>query len=128
MTSTPPPPAHARIARPTVDLPAVERFYVTGLGLDVLWRGQSNSLMAVGWPTAAWHLELVHDPQVTPHPTVEDLLVLYLGQQMDRELVARLQQHGGTQVAAHNPYWDANGVTIEDPDGYRLVLSQRTWP
>ncbi|MHB8296804.1 MAG: VOC family protein, partial [Acidimicrobiales bacterium] len=27
-----------------------------------------------------------------------------------------------------NPYWDRWGVTIEDPDGYRLVLSHRTWP
>lgn len=23
--------------------------------------------------------------------------------------------------------WDRRGVTVEDPDGYRLVLSTRTW-
>lgn len=118
---------HIRIARPTNDLPSAERFYASGLGLDVLWRSQSADLMAVGWPAAAWHLELVHDPQVMPRPTVEDLLVLYLGRQPDDELIARLKAHGGTQVTAHNPYWDTNGVTIQDPDGYRLVLSHRTW-
>ncbi|MEV4098267.1 hypothetical protein [Streptosporangium saharense] len=28
---------------------------------------------------------------------------------------------------SHNPYWDAHGVTLTDPDGYRLVLSTRSW-
>jgi hypothetical protein len=31
-------------------------------------------------------------------------------------------------VAARNPYWDRWGVTIADPDGYRLVLSSLSWP
>ena len=42
-------------------------------------------------------------------------------------LVARLEAHGGMRVPAINPYWDTWGVTITDPDGYRLVLCQRTW-
>ncbi|HEY9367901.1 MAG TPA: VOC family protein, partial [Streptomyces sp.] len=29
-------------------------------------------------------------------------------------------------VPAHNPHWD-DGVTIADPEGYRLVLCSRTW-
>jgi YycE-like C-terminal domain len=24
-------------------------------------------------------------------------------------------------------YWDIGGVTIADPDGYRIVLTQRSW-
>ncbi|MGV9639711.1 hypothetical protein [Streptomyces sp. NPDC003514] len=27
-----------------------------------------------------------------------------------------------------NPYWNKWGVTVEDPDGYRLVLCTRAWP
>jgi hypothetical protein len=41
---------------------------------------------------------------------------------------ATLVDAGGRRVAARNPYWDRWGVTIVDPDGYRLVLSHRTWP
>lgn len=26
------------------------------------------------------------------------------------------------------PWWDEGGVTIVDPDGYRLVLTSRSWP
>jgi hypothetical protein len=46
---------------------------------------------------------------------------------VDDALVARLLAHGGTRVPAHNPYWDTHGVTVADPDGYRLVLCSRTW-
>ena len=43
-------------------------------------------------------------------------------------MIRRLVGAGGTRVAARNPYWDQWGVTIADPDGYRLVLSSRSWP
>jgi hypothetical protein len=34
---------------------------------------------------------------------------------------------GGTRVTARNPYWETWGTTVQDPDGYRLVLSHRSW-
>ncbi|MBA8815852.1 putative glyoxalase superfamily protein PhnB [Microbacterium halimionae] len=64
---------------------------------------------------------------VTPNPTEEDLLVLYLAEPIDDALVARIEAAGGVAVDARNPYWNENGVTVEDPDGYRLVLSTRVW-
>jgi hypothetical protein len=42
--------------------------------------------------------------------------------------VRRLMDAGGTRVSARNPYWDRWGITIADPDGYRLVLSTLSWP
>ncbi|WP_435742445.1 VOC family protein [Nocardioides sp. SYSU DS0663] len=120
--------SHLRIARPTTDLRRAEAFWADGLGLDVLTRVvDGHQLVMLGWPDAAWHLELVEDAAITPRPTEEDLLVLYLGEHADDEFVARLCAHGGRVVAARNPYWDRWGVTIEDPDGYRLVLSRRRW-
>jgi hypothetical protein len=53
---------------------------------------------------------------------------LYLGQPADPELIQRLVGAGGRIVAARNPYWERRGITIADPDGYRLVLSHRSWP
>lgn len=43
---------------------------------------------------------------------------------MDR-LLAR---SGATPVASANPYWDRVGVTIVDPDGFRVVLAAGAWP
>jgi catechol 2,3-dioxygenase-like lactoylglutathione lyase family enzyme len=127
------PTATIRLARPSRDLAAAERFYVHGLGLQVLYRATAESsdehdLVMVGWPRAAWHLELVGGPHlnVAPSPTAEDLLVLYLSAPVDESLVARLEENGGRRVS-QGQYWDRWGVTVADPDGYRLVLSSRTW-
>ena len=117
-----------RLARPSRDLAVAERFWVDGLGMDVLLRVlDGHQLLMVGWPGAAWHLELVEDPDVEPRPTEEDLLVLYLGRPPAPELLSRLEAAGGRRVRARNSYWDEWGVTVEDPDGYRLVLSHRDW-
>jgi catechol 2,3-dioxygenase-like lactoylglutathione lyase family enzyme len=128
------PSGHVRIARPSRDLRATERFWVDGLGLDVLYRADSSAegghaLLMAGWPGAAWHLEFVDDREgETPAaPTEEDLLVLYLDGEVDEGAVSRLVDAGGTRVASRNPYWDHGGVTIADPDGYRLVLTSRSW-
>jgi hypothetical protein len=88
-----------------------------------------HALLMVGWPGAAWHLELVGDPdgETPPAATEEDLLVLYLDGPVDEAVVAQLIAAGGRRVPARNPYWDEWGVTIVDPDGYRLVLSSRSW-
>ncbi|MEV5979452.1 VOC family protein [Streptomyces sp. NPDC052114] len=127
--------SHIRIARPSRDLAAAERFWAGGLGLDVVYRAESggapgeHDLLMVGWPDASWHLELVHDEAapVRPRPTEEDLLVVYVDGEVPDALVTRLEEHGGKPVLSPNPYWNEWGVTVEDPDGYRLVLSTRAW-
>ncbi|MET7685365.1 VOC family protein [Streptomyces sp. NPDC005423] len=127
--------SHLRIARPSRDLGAAERFWADGLGLGVLWRAEGGTapgehdLLMLGLPDADWHLELVHDPvdPVEPRPTEEDLLVLYVDGPVPDDLVARLEANGGRRVSAPNPYWNEWGVTVEDPDGYRLVLCTRSW-
>ncbi len=122
-----------RIARPSRDLDRAERFWVGGLGLQVLYRAGPDAegghpLLMLGWPSAPWHLELVGDPDAaTPCSSEEDLLVLYVGGRIDPDDVERLVNAGGRPVSARNPYWDRWGVTILDPDGYRLVLSHRSW-
>lgn len=128
--------SHAiRIARPSLDLAAAERFYVQGLGLSVLFRAAGSAadgtydLLMVGPAGGQWHLELTTGTSevITPSPTPEDLLVVYLTAPVSEDLVTRAVAHGGTVVPALNPYWDDGGVTITDPDGYRVVLTQRSW-
>lgn len=126
--------ATLRVARPTADLAALERFWVDGVGLDVLWRtdgvpDHGHELLMVGPAGAGWHLELVADADAAEQsrPGPEDLVVIYLGEPAAQEWVARICEHGGRTVPARNPYWDTWGLTIQDPDGYLLVLSHRTW-
>jgi hypothetical protein len=76
-----------------------------------------HALLMAGWPGAAWHLELVGDPEgiSSPAPTEEDLLVLYVGAPIDDALVERLVNAGGKAVPARNPYWDRWSVTRSCP-------------
>ncbi|OBT81313.1 hypothetical protein VE02_10084 [Pseudogymnoascus sp. 03VT05] len=136
---------HLRLARPSLSLPAAETFYVHGLGLSVLYRSppqgthldqHPEDLVMLGYPGGAWHLELVHAPDgvggtmggfPVPRPTEEDLLVLYVQGPVDEGLVSRMVAAGGKRVVARNEYWERWGVTVEDPDGYRVVLCTRGW-
>ncbi len=121
-----------RIARPTRSIAAVRAFWIEALGMEVLWStdayGGGHALLMVGFPGASWHLELVEDSEAAAgsNPSVEDQLVLYLGESADEALLARLVGAGGVRREG-NAYWEQWGITIEDPDGYRLVLSHRTW-
>ena len=119
-----------RVARHTHRLDELVRFYRDGLGLPEIGRfedheGYDGVFLAV--PGTDAHLEFTgggtHEPPA-PHPEI--LLVLYLG---NHDAVASVcDRLGAKPVEAANPYWDRNGVTILDPDGFRVVLVPRDWP
>jgi catechol 2,3-dioxygenase-like lactoylglutathione lyase family enzyme len=118
-----------RVARHTERLAEAVAFYRDGLGLPEVGSfrdhdGYDGVFLEV--PGTGAHLELTtggaHGAP-TPHP--ESLLVLYLeSKEAVREIVARA---GARPVASANPYWDEHGVTIEDPDGFRVVLVPARW-
>ena len=72
------------------------------------------------------HLEFTATPHLSqPARHVEDLLVLYLGSgQAVEDVLTRLDV---TPVSSANPWWDRIGVTVLDPDGFRVVLVAETW-
>ncbi|WP_223881164.1 hypothetical protein [Nesterenkonia ebinurensis] len=104
--------------------------------MSVLYEGDAQieqrcwELVMCGFENARWHLEFTRcEPHtIIPSPTIDDLLVFYLGDSSSvQEVQTRLERLGGTTVASENPYWDEGGVTLVDPDGYRLVLTTRIW-
>ena len=71
------------------------------------------------------HLEFTHHESGSPcpAPTKDNLLVFYVEDDgAFRETAARLRRHGHEPVAPENPYWAEEGLTFEDPDGWRVVL------
>ena len=61
-------------------------------------------------------------------PALDHLLVLYHPAAADwGAAVQRMRDAGFEPVASFNPYWDRQGVTFEDPDGYRVVLQSSSW-
>jgi len=122
-----------RVARPTDDLESVASFYRDGLGFSELSRFEDHAGfdgVMLGLPGAPYHLEFTtaRGHRAGRAPTADNLLVFYLpdAQQWD-EAVARLKSAGYEPVASFNPYWDRDGLTFEDPDGYRIVLQHDAW-
>jgi len=118
-----------RVARQTGRLAEVVGFYRDGLGLPVIGGFTDHdgySGVMVDLPGTGAHLEFTattHGDLPVAH--AEDLLVLYLG---SRDAVdAVLSRVGAARVGSANPYWDRVGVTVADPDGFRLVLVPDSW-
>ena len=126
-------PPVLRVARPTEQLGAVARQYTVGLGLNELGRFDDHEGfdgVMLGHPDCGWHLEFTHKHgEALEHaPLEDDLLVLYLPEREEwSQACDRMDAAGFLRVPACNPYWDRDGVTFEDLDGYRVVLAQRTW-
>jgi len=123
-----------RLARPTDDLEALLHFYCDGLGLELLDHFEDHDGIdgvILGMPGAPYHLEFTHrrGHRVGRAPSREHLLVLYLPEPSRwGRAVERLLQAGVEPVRSENPYWDVDGWTFEDPDGYRVVLQRGAWP
>jgi catechol 2,3-dioxygenase-like lactoylglutathione lyase family enzyme len=117
-----------RIARPTDRLDEVVAFYRDGIGLAEIgsFRGHAGyDGVMLGLPGAEYHLEFTRREHGSPGtaPSKDNLLVLYLPQPGAVEAVtARLRGGGHALVEPENPYWAAISVTVEDPDGWRVVL------
>jgi catechol 2,3-dioxygenase-like lactoylglutathione lyase family enzyme len=119
-----------RFARHTNRLPELVRFYRDGLGLREIGSFQDHDGydgVFLDLPGTGAHLEFTSGGEhgaPSPHP--ESLLVLYLGS--PEAVRTAIERVGATPIAPANPYWAANGVTFEDPDGFRVVLVAREWP
>jgi catechol 2,3-dioxygenase-like lactoylglutathione lyase family enzyme len=120
-----------RIARPTDRLEEVVHFYRDGLGLVELFRFEGHAGydgVMLGLPGAQYHLEFTShvDGSPCPAPTRDNLLVLYFDGPEAATVAQRLEALDYVAVEAENPYWtDADAVTVEDPDGWRVVLVPR---
>ena len=120
---------HVRFARHTTRLAELERFYRDGLGLTELGRFEGHAGydgVFLGLPGTDAHLEFTSGRgHAAPEPHPESLLVLYLGS--EQAVVEACTRVAAAPVPPANPHWERNGVTLEDPDGFRVVLVPRAW-
>lgn len=129
-------PAHfqvtqIRVARPTHQLEAIKRFYQDGLELKEIGSFKDHDGyegVMLGMPDASCHLEFTSHVggSPCPAPTKDNLLVFYVADKSARDAMAlKLVNMGFPIVEPENSYWLKDGVTIEDPDGWRVVLMNK---
>jgi catechol 2,3-dioxygenase-like lactoylglutathione lyase family enzyme len=124
---------HLRVARPVTDLARAEAMYRAGLGFVRLGHFDDHEGfdgVMLGEAGSTYHYEFTYcrSHPVEPTPTPEDLLVFYVP---DREEWVRrcesMRTAGFEPVSSLNPYWNRDGCTFEDPDGYRVVVQCAAW-
>jgi catechol 2,3-dioxygenase-like lactoylglutathione lyase family enzyme len=122
-----------RIARPSDDLDALLPFYRDGLGLDLILRFEDHEGfdgIVLGREGCPYHFEFTRAKghRAGRAPSQDNLLVFYMPDEAQwRRAVERMRDAGFAPVPSFNPYWDRQGQTFEDPDGYRVVLQLGSW-
>lgn len=122
------PATQFRIARPTHQLNKIIEYYSKGLGLEIIGSFKNHDGydgVMFGLPDANYHLEFTQHINATPilPPANDNLLVFYIpSSEVIQSIILRLESIGYSEVEPENPYWKLNGVTVCDPDGWRIVL------
>jgi len=117
-----------RVARPSDNLEPLIGFYCGGLGMELLDRFEDHAGfdgIMVGGSGAPYHFEFTRKRGHVAGraPSSDNLLVFYFENRAEwKAAVERMKSRGYPAVRSFNPYWDTDGVTFEDPDGYRVVL------
>lgn len=116
-----------RVARHTTSLEQMIGFYQDLLGFRQLGSFQDHQQyngVFLGLPGENWHLEFTVSPEPPQHtPDEDDLLVLYPeNKEVFTKMLNKARKAGVPEVKAKNPYWNEHGITLVDPDGFRVVL------
>jgi hypothetical protein len=116
-----------RVARHTTHLQPLINFYTTILGLEITGDFKDHAGyngVFIGGKNSGWHLEFTESSDVPEHIADEDdLLVFYVSADEYKGINGRMMDDNIKPTPSKNPYWNENGVSILDPDGFRVVIS-----
>jgi catechol 2,3-dioxygenase-like lactoylglutathione lyase family enzyme len=123
---------HLRIARATNRLADVVAFYRDVFDFEVIGSFEDHEGfdgVMLGRPDDDFHFEFTHERGAASDlpESAENLIVFYVEDAQWDRLIARVNEGNLVAVPSYNPYWDRHGMTIEDPDGRRIVLHRRPW-
>ena len=81
----------------------------------------------LGMAGASWHLEFTVSDDPPVHIVDEDDLLVFYADNYEAytDLLKRAAALKIPEIKPKNPYWLANGTTLVDPDGYRIVVTYK---
>ena len=119
-----------RSARHTNDLKALENFYLNVIGLSKL--GSFNDHdgyngVFLGKENKDWHLEFTETDEIVSHNFhPDDILVFYIQTKSEwNKILDNIKSYSIEKMTPQNPYWNENGIMIQDPDGCPVVVSDQ---
>jgi prolyl oligopeptidase len=107
--------------------------YAKGLGFTVLAQFEDHrgfDGVILGHRKQPYHIEFTSQRghKVGEAPTRNHLLVFYIPDRGKWEAgCAQMISAGFREAPSYNPFWDLQGRTFEDIDGYRVALQNAAW-
>lgn len=117
-----------RVARHTNNINKILDFYTKIIGFDLLGEFKNHDNydgIFLGKKNENWHLEFTTSIEQANHYFDEDdCLIFYVNTKNEYdEIIHRIHQSNISIINSKNPYWNLNGVTIKDPDGFNVIIS-----
>jgi hypothetical protein len=117
-----------RYARHTNDLNNLSSFYKEIFEFQIL--GVFNNHdgyngVFIGKPTLDWHLEFTTSEEIVQHNFSEDDCLVFYPQTEEEyaKILHNIENNKVKTIQHKNPYWNENGITFRDPDGFYIVIS-----
>lgn len=117
-----------RVARHTDDLNLLIAFYRTILNFEILGQFKDHANydgVFLGRKNLNWHLEFTSSASKAQHQFDEDdILVFYPESRADyNSILQNISQNNIKTRRSKNPYWADNGIMIQDPDAFNIIVS-----
>ena len=117
-----------RYARHTDNLIKIEQFYTEIVGLEKLGYFENHNNyngIFLGQKNSNWHLEFTSSSEQPKSKFDEDdILVFYVNSQIELTRIKQtIENKCITLEVSKNPYWNANGIMVSDPDNFKVVFS-----
>ena len=117
-----------RYARHTDDLIKIEQFYTEIVGLEKLGHFENHNNyngIFLGQKNSNWHLEFTSSSEQPKSKFDEDdILVFYVNSQIELTRIKQtIENKCITLEVSQNPYWNAKGIMVSDPDNFKVVFS-----
>ena len=119
---------HFRYARHTTNIDKIKVFYTQILQLDKLGEFKNHdgyNGLFLGLKDKDWHLEFTENGEIPKCTTDEDDLLVFYPTNLEhyKSIIQNIKTYRIRQLEPKNPYWKKNGIMINDPDGYGIIIS-----
>jgi len=119
-----------RHARHTNNLEPLINFYTEIIGLEKLGGFKDHDDyegVFLGMKNSDWHLEFTASHEKADHHFDEDdLIVFYFNTEAEiKAILKNAERNNVALIKPKNQYWESNGHTFLDPDGFIVVISLR---
>ncbi|AXG73493.1 VOC family protein [Flavobacterium arcticum] len=117
-----------RVARHTNNLDKIIAFYTNILDLEILGSFNNHDNydgVFIGLKDMSWHLEFTKSDEIVNHKfNDDDILVFYPETDISYSMIIEnINIYQIKKLNPKNPYWNLNGILIQDPDGFNIIIS-----